>query len=266
MENSLKIIDEREVLGRQFKTYCTYDNPLFLAKNVAEIIEHSNTRMMLQTIDDNEKQCVNNPYALKGQQKQWFLTEYGLYEVLMQSRKPIAKQFKKKVKEILYDVRRYGAYIEQDLLNNPEFLSQVVEKLKEEKNKRIQLQFENNSLKDTNKQLEKDNKQLTDKTREQEPLVELSKTLLKATNAIRFDEMAKMLKTNGVNIGRNRLTRFLKEQKVLTENLTPYQQYMDKEYFYVYQTIIGGKTVVGTHINPQGQLFIVKLIIGKYNK
>lgn len=41
--------------------------------------------MMLKAIDNEEKQCVNNPYALKGQQEQWFLTEDGLYEVLMQS-------------------------------------------------------------------------------------------------------------------------------------------------------------------------------------
>ena len=43
--------------------------------------------------------------------KQWFLTEDGLYEVLMQSRKPIAKQFKKKVKEILKEIRKTGQYV-----------------------------------------------------------------------------------------------------------------------------------------------------------
>ena len=43
--------------------------------------------------------------------KQWFLTEDGLYEVLMQSRKPIAKQFKKEVKQILKQIRRTGDYV-----------------------------------------------------------------------------------------------------------------------------------------------------------
>lgn len=57
---------------------------------MAKWIEHSNPRMMLKSVDEDEKICVNNPYALKGQQEQWFLTEDGLYEVLMQSRKPIA--------------------------------------------------------------------------------------------------------------------------------------------------------------------------------
>lgn len=96
--NELKLIEQKEVLGKDFKVYGTPNNPLFLAKDVAEWIEHSNQRMMLQSIDEGEKQCVNNPYASAGQQEQWFLTEDGLYEVLMQSRKPTAKQFKKEVK------------------------------------------------------------------------------------------------------------------------------------------------------------------------
>ncbi|WP_250278767.1 BRO-N domain-containing protein [[Clostridium] colinum] len=106
----LKILDERKVLTKDFKIYGSFEEPLFLAKDVAEWIEHTNSRMMLQNIDEDEKICVNNPYALKGQQEQWFLTEYGLYEVLMQSRKPIAKVFKKEVKKILKEIRTTGKY------------------------------------------------------------------------------------------------------------------------------------------------------------
>lgn len=108
----MEIIKQQEVLGKDFKVYGTFEEPLFLAKDVAEWIEHSNTRMMLKTVDETEKQCVNNPYALKGQQEQWFLTEDGLYEVLMQSRKPIAKEFKREVKGILKEIRITGQYIQ----------------------------------------------------------------------------------------------------------------------------------------------------------
>lgn len=58
---------------------------------------NSNSTVMLQGIDKEEK-ALNIVYTLGGEQECWFLTEDGLYEVLMQSRKPIAKQFKKKVK------------------------------------------------------------------------------------------------------------------------------------------------------------------------
>ena len=108
---SLKTLQTSNLLGREFTIYGTAENPLFLAKDVAEMIEHSNPRMMLKSVDEEEKQCVNNPYALKGQQEQWFLTEYGLYEVLMQSRKSIAKEFKKGVKTILKEIRKNGGYI-----------------------------------------------------------------------------------------------------------------------------------------------------------
>ncbi len=88
---------------------------------------------MLNSVDNDEKRCVNNPYALKGQKEQWFLTEDGLYEVLMQSRKPIAKQFKKQVKVILKDIRKHGMYVANDLLNNPRELSKMFARYAEEK-------------------------------------------------------------------------------------------------------------------------------------
>ena len=102
--SNMVVIKETEVLGRMFKVYGTVEEPLFLAKDVAEVIEHSNPRMMLKSVDEDEK-VVNNVYTLGGTQETWFLTEDGLYEVLMQSRKPIAKAFKKEVKKILKALR-----------------------------------------------------------------------------------------------------------------------------------------------------------------
>ena len=105
----IKTIGHYEFLGRTISIYNTIENPLFLAKEVAEWIEHTNSRMMLKTIDENEK-VVNNVYTLGGSQETWFLTEDGLYEVFMQSRKPIAKEFKKKIKEILKEIRKTGSF------------------------------------------------------------------------------------------------------------------------------------------------------------
>lgn len=90
--NELQVLETKEILNNQVSVYGTKGNPLFLAKEVAEWIEHSNPRMMLQKIDEDEK-VVSNVYTLGGNQESWFLTEDGLYEVLMQSRKPIAKKF-----------------------------------------------------------------------------------------------------------------------------------------------------------------------------
>ena len=110
-EMGLQVINEQEVLGKQFRVYGTFEEPLFLAKDVAEWIEHSNVTKMTNSIDEDEKIVIKTPsnYLLVGLQSNTeytFLTEDGLYEVLMQSRKPIAKQFKKQVKAILKGLRK----------------------------------------------------------------------------------------------------------------------------------------------------------------
>lgn len=107
--NGLQILNEQEVLGKQFRVYGTSDEPLFVADDVAEWIEHSNVTKMLKSVDDDEK--LTSLIVRAGQNRKVnMLTENGLYEVLMLSRKPIAKQFKAKVKEILKTIRKNGSY------------------------------------------------------------------------------------------------------------------------------------------------------------
>lgn len=92
----LTIINEQEVLGKHFAVYGTVDEPLFVAKDVAEWIEYdvSSVNKMLDKIDEDEK-LVGTLFRSGQNREVWFLTENGLYEVLMQSRKPLAKEFKK---------------------------------------------------------------------------------------------------------------------------------------------------------------------------
>ena len=55
MNKEIKVINEREVLGKHFRVYGDIENPLFLAKDVAEWIEHSNITKMLSSVDEDEK-------------------------------------------------------------------------------------------------------------------------------------------------------------------------------------------------------------------
>lgn len=115
----IKVIDERKVFDKDFRIWGTLENPLFLAKDVAEWLDLSNVSDMISRVDVDEVAKLNLG-GLQGECN--FLTEDGLYEVLMQSRKPIAKQFKKKVKEILKDICKHGGYISNaDLLVNTYF-------------------------------------------------------------------------------------------------------------------------------------------------
>ena len=93
--------------GHVLDVYNTIEDPLFLAVQVARLIDYSvgKTDRMLEVVDVDEK--LTRTIFRSGQRRNvWFLTEDGLYEVLMLSRKPIAKRFKTFVKRVLRDLRR----------------------------------------------------------------------------------------------------------------------------------------------------------------
>lgn len=104
-ENEVSVLEnEVTLMSKTFNVYGTVEEPLFRAKDVADWIEISNVSQMLQSVDEDEK-GIYNAYTLGGNQDVWFLTENGVYEVLMLSRKPVAKDFKKEVKKMLHALR-----------------------------------------------------------------------------------------------------------------------------------------------------------------
>lgn len=106
-ENDVTDVKSITLLNTNFNVYGTIDNPLFLAVDVAELIEYSvdKTHQMLDLVDDDEK-LTDTIYRAGQKREVWFLTENGLYELLMQSRKPLAKRFKLEIKKILRQMRR----------------------------------------------------------------------------------------------------------------------------------------------------------------
>lgn len=118
---SLSLLREESFLEKTVRVFGTPEEPLFLARDVAEWIDHKDVTSMLRNIDEDEKVAIttnsnpplNERMVLQANTSYSFLTENGLYEVLMLSRKPKAKEFKKKVKEILKTIRKTGGYINQ---------------------------------------------------------------------------------------------------------------------------------------------------------
>lgn len=185
--SELEIINEQEVLGKTFRIYGDYENPLFLAKDVAEWIEHSDTSMMLKSIDKEEK--LIQALFVSGQKREmWFLTEDGLYEVLMQSRKPIAKQFKKKVKEILKGLRKGKIQM------IPTSYKEAIQHLLVQIEKNEQLQLENEEMK---------------------PKVLFADAVCSSDDSVLVSELSKVLKQNGIEIGQNRLFEWLRNNGYL---------------------------------------------------
>lgn len=115
--NEIKIINKSTFLDKEIDLWGTVEQPLFRAKDVASWLGIKNVPDLVKRID-NEEVHRFNLCGLQGET--WFLTEDGLYELLMQSRKPIAKQFKKGVKKILHEIRTKGGYIASTDEDTPE--------------------------------------------------------------------------------------------------------------------------------------------------
>ena len=109
----INVLETIKVQEHQLDIYGTKEEPLFLAVDIAKLIDYSvgHTSHMLNNVDEDEKKLlnvsgrINSASGGRHNTQKWFLTEYGLYEVLMQSRKPIARRFKSSVKSILKDLR-----------------------------------------------------------------------------------------------------------------------------------------------------------------
>ena len=75
MNNAVQVIREQEVLGKEFRVYGTVENPLFLAKDVASWIEHSDVSMMLKKIDEDEK-LIRTLYVSGQNRQMWFVSAF----------------------------------------------------------------------------------------------------------------------------------------------------------------------------------------------
>ena len=252
MENKLELLKQQTVLGKEVNVYGDFENPLFLAKDVAEWIDYSKNEkgsykisMMLQSIDEDEK--LMSTLLTSGQNRNvWMLTENGLYEVLMQSRKPIAKEFKKELKIIISSIRRNGIYATPDklfeMLSKPESIIVVLTKLQEEQILR-----------------EKAERQVSELL----PKAELLDKIFDSDQKIDVGQAAKIL---SLPFGRNTLFSKLREKGVFFKYRNePKQLYIDKGYFLLKEKWIehdnhDGFSVVKVLVTQKGLDFIAKLL------
>lgn len=143
---NLTVIESETICNKTVNVFGTPENPLFLAIEVANWLGHSNPSRMLSKIDEDEKitffvtselqkRILTNSYnpsvsSTYAGSKMLFLTEFGVYEVLMLSRLPKAKEFKKGVKEILKRIRLTGKY-EANTHSEDDHSRELIEALKE---------------------------------------------------------------------------------------------------------------------------------------
>jgi prophage antirepressor-like protein len=143
-----------------------------------------------------------------GIQQANFVNEDGLYDVILDSRKPEAKKFRKWVtSEVLPSIRKTGSYsVQPKLPSYAEALRQLADKVEE--NERLQIE-----------------------NKEMKPKAEFFDTVADSKTAISMNDVAKVLGIKGM--GRNNLFEFLRNEKILMSNNVPFQIYVDRGYFRV---------------------------------
>ncbi|HEY9701061.1 MAG TPA: Bro-N domain-containing protein [Allocoleopsis sp.] len=96
--------------SQEIRTVIIDNDVWFVAKDVCEILEHSNSRAALERLDDDEK-GVSSIYTLGGNQDMAIVSESGLYSLVLTSRKPQAKAFRKWITaEVIPSIRKTGKY------------------------------------------------------------------------------------------------------------------------------------------------------------
>lgn len=261
MSNQLQIFNYN---SKQVRTIIKDNEPWFVAKDVCEILEINPSEAVKGRKDrnfedgldvDEYKDDIDIVDSIGRRQKALAVNEAGLYSLILKSRKPEAKQFKRWIThEVIPSIRKYGLYATPDtvekILENPDYMIEILQKYKEEKQKRLEAE---NRLK------------------EQEPLVLFADTCLKSKDNILVRELAKIAKDEGIEIGEKRLYNKLRSWKIIMSNSTePYQQYVDKGYFVVEEkpidTPYGVKLTRTTKVTPKGQVYIIERLKKEFQK
>lgn len=266
--NNLSIVNEQVVLEKNFKVYGDIENPLFLAKDVAEWIDYAfkdsrkinrDVTKMLKSVDDDEKTKAIVCGEQSSPVEMWFVTEDGLYEILMLSRKPIAKQFKKEIKKILKELRLNGKVELADSYTITDPIKRAERWIEEQKQYQLQLQEKQEIIEAKNEIIQN-----------QAPDVAFAKAYNGAEGYIKCSGFAKALIQVGIkylpnnkNIGRNNLLNWLKEEKYINKRNEPYQKYI--KYFGLKQNpyqnseteeiVLGKPTLL---ISLDGQHYLIK--------
>lgn len=183
--------------------------PWFVAVDVCKILDIANVSDAIGRLDEDEKLTSVLPIA--GQKRTVnLINESGLYALILRSRKPEAKSFRKWVtSEVLPSIRKHGAYLTpektEELITNPDLIIELAQALKAERAKVVEMQ----------------------------PKVEFAEIIANYSDEV-FDigETAKILK---LSYGRNTLFQHLRKIGILMKQREnqPYQRYIDRGYFEV---------------------------------
>lgn len=234
----------------QVRTTIRDGEPWFVAADVCRALDIGNPRMATARLDDDEKNTVISTDGNRGNPNMTIVSEPGLYALVLGSRKPEARAFKRWIThEVIPSIRKSGGYIAgQDTMSDADLMAKA--------------------LLVAQRQIEQRDKQIT----EMQPKALFADAVSASKSSILIGELAKMLRQNGVDIGQNRLFEYLRENGYLCKSGAMYncptQRAMDMGLFEIKETAIqhadGHVTINRTpKVTGKGQVYFVNKLLGK---
>lgn len=233
--------------------------PWLVGKDVAEILGYERpTKAIQDRVDDEDKYLLDSKTQSQigielGQRGGWLINESGLYSLILSSKLPQAKQFKRWVtSEVLPAIRKNGAYVTDykavELVSNPNALGDFLQGLTDQV------------------------KALETRLEQQKPQVIFAQAVSASQTSILIGDFAKILRQNGKEIGQNRLFGWLREHGFLINRKgnswnMPTQRSMDMGLFEIKETTInhsdGHITISKTpKMTGKGQVYFMNRLLG----
>lgn len=229
----------------------------FVGKDVAERLGYSEAAKAVREHVEDEDKGVSEMDTPGGKQKVVIINESGLYSLVLSSKLPNAKKFKRWVtSDVLPSIRKHGAYMTPETLQaailNPDTMIKLCQQLKVEQEKC---------------------KALEEQAEIDKPKVVFANAVSTSNKSILVGELAKLLRQNGVEIGQNRLFQWMRENGYLIKGNRsdwnmPTQRAMEMGLFEIKETPVyhnAGQITVSktTKITGSGQVYFVNLFLNE---
>lgn len=224
--------------------------PWFVAKDVTNILGYQNSSKAINDHVDVDDKLNNETLSSLGQRGGWLINESGLYSLILSSKLPNAKQFKRWVtSEVLPSIRKYGAYNMAIPRTLPDALKAYANEVEEHNKAKLLLE-------------------------EQKPKVLFADSVAASHTSILVGDLAKLLHQNGVkNMGQKRLFNWLRENSYLIKRKgsdynSPTQKAMEMGLFQIKETVVShadGHTSVNktTKVTGKGQQYFINKFLGE---
>ena len=248
MENQMQIFNNPQF--GEIRTAGTAEKPLFCLADVCKAVELDPSQVM-KRLDDGVVTIHPIPDRLGRMQQANFVNEDGLYDVILDSRKPEAKAFRKWItSEVLPSIRKTGSYSIANL-SRKELAMMVIQA--EEEKERLMLE----------------NKQQAAVIEEQKPKTVFADAIVGSKSSCLIGELAKIISQNGHKIGQNRLFVWLRQNHYLGTHgeyyNIPNQKYIEQGLFEIKKTTHSENGVMKNTSTPKvtgkGQQYFINLFL-----